>query len=193
VEQRTVKLLGFETDEIHHHYSLPEGYDFLDVTPENVYQVRTLEDRDFSDHLAYKVRQGHKGVFVIHEGQVVHRSFIVPGPGNVPIWFNSIHENISEDECLIHYCETMADYRKLGLYTATLHYLVKRTLKDWGFRRVKIFCETSNFASASGISKAGFQPFLKVTRESGREQPMRSYVDKDYYGLCQTAWRDRIA
>jgi GNAT superfamily N-acetyltransferase len=57
---------------------------------------------------------------------------------------------------LISHCVTLPQYRGLGLFRASLSYIV-HTLNDKGFQRFYIDCNAWNHASTQAIQRAGFQ------------------------------------
>lgn len=86
-------------------------------------------------------------------------------------WISQGAEEIGELERTLHMppreayiwdCATLPFFRRRGLYSGLLRYIVA-TLHAEGFRRLWIGTSLSNIASLRGFASAGFQPVVRIT------------------------------
>jgi GNAT superfamily N-acetyltransferase len=63
---------------------------------------------------------------------------------------------VGENECVIHKCRTLPDYRRQGVYS-TLLVSLQDILANKGFQRIYIGAKSFNKVSLRGIERAGFE------------------------------------
>ena len=106
--------------------------------------------------------RGDCGYYGYLGDRVVHRSWLVRGPGIMRLWRRFGEWAVREGEAYIHYCETAPEARGHAIYPAALSRIANDTAAQ-GTRRLFIATEAENPASQRGIERAGFVECARVT------------------------------
>lgn len=131
------------------------------ITLANVDKARTMEPAYRLDQFRQFLAWGDAGYFALHNGDVVHRSWVQFGPRLVQQHHQFAPYRLEAHEAYIHYCETHPSARGLGIYPAMLAHIL-RELKDRGIHGCYIATTSANLASRRGIEKVGFHPVQRT-------------------------------
>lgn len=114
-----------------------------------------LQVREFEGMLDDK----EEGFFIYSDGQVIHRSWAIVGPGKAPLFYDYIHIDLKPDEALIHYCSTKEGYRNKGVFKGALRYISGELSGASGVRKIYIAVEEKNAASLKAVKDSGFTEY----------------------------------
>jgi ribosomal protein S18 acetylase RimI-like enzyme len=127
----------------------------VEVDAARVDDVRSMDPPARIEEFHRFLARGDRGFYAYREGRVVNRAWVVPGPRSVDLWHGYGRLGIPSGHAYLHYCETAADARGLGIYPAVLAH-VARVLETEGTGTVSISTTADNQSSLRGIARAGF-------------------------------------
>ncbi len=136
------------------------------TTPATVAEIRRVDARNVGDASAMEpperveefrrfLERGDVGWYAYVDGRMVHRSWVRRGPLVVPLWLAWGRLVLGPGDDYIHYCETVATARGMGIYPAVLA-TAAAAARHAGAHAVLISTDLGNHASRRGIEKAGF-------------------------------------
>ena len=136
------------------------GADIRAVSAAHVEDALSMDSPRRIEEFRSFLARGDRGYYAYVGGRCAHRSWLVRGPATMRLWGRYGAWPVGAEEAYVHYCETSAEARGLGLYPAVLGHIARETV---GLRSLYIATEQDNQASRRGIEKAGFVEIAHVT------------------------------
>ena len=135
--------------------------DIRRVTPANVEDARSMDTPGRVEEFRRFLERGDAGYYAYRNGVVVHRSWLVRGPGQARLWHSWGRLDLEPCDAYLHYCETAPAARGTGIYPQVIALAAETALAS-GVQRVLIWTDADNLPSLRGIRRAGFVPERRV-------------------------------
>lgn len=109
-----------------------------------------------ADVYAQRLAAGHVALLLMHDGSLMHMSWIARFVLRVDELGCTLR--LPEEEVCIYDVVTAATWRGRGVYPAVLTWMRRHAHPWFAAKRIWIYCEAENLPSRSGIGKAGYEP-----------------------------------
>lgn len=132
---------------------------FSEMSPEAAATIAEAMGPEELSEVSRRFAAGSRCFVARLEGAIVAYGWVSQGMERIGELERSLH--MRPDEAYIWDCVTLPPFRRQGLYTALLGYIVA-VLREEGMRRLWIGTSLQNRPSLQGMATAGFQPVIKV-------------------------------
>lgn len=132
---------------------------FSEAPPETAGSIAAAMGLEEPSEVRRRFAAGSRCFVARVEGDIVAYGWVSQGMEQIGELERSLH--MRPDEAYIWNCATLPAFRRQGLYTALLGYIVA-VLREEGMRRLWIGTSLQNQPSLQGMAAAGFQPVIKV-------------------------------
>jgi ribosomal protein S18 acetylase RimI-like enzyme len=157
----TFRRVGVLIAEHHKTVEVDAPVTIVPVDAARVADARTMDSDARIEEFRAFLKRGDRGFYAYRDHQVVNRAWVMVGPGSCDLWHGYGRLVIPAGSAYVHYCETAATARGLGIYPAVLAH-VARALKEESIRTVRISTTENNLASLRGIARAGYRIVRRV-------------------------------